>query len=314
MSGINISVIIATRHREEVLWVTVEKAIAAIALVPSTELIIVNDGDTELQVPTKFSPAIQLYQNPDRGVAYARNFGALKAKGNILFFIDDDMWINAQALHWINQNINNYPNAVFNLNWHYPPQLQTQLTKTKVGQYQLLAAYNTMWGRMVTGIKNEPTHGLYPFNFVMSGSLVISKNIFNRVGGYNTAMVFQGEDTDLTKKLHAHNIGMFCLFDVLLYHNQQDRFDVEALLQRVNSGFNSEFKAATQGHISARTNINYLYPKQLAFNFFCLSEKFWIWLLYKLPSTKMFTKINCKLLGMLCSLQLYKQWRLYKTA
>lgn len=311
---IEISIIIATRNREDVLYKTLEAANEAIKDVTNTEVIVVNDGDNELSSIVDTFSSIKFYKNPGRGVACARNFGTSKAIGSTLFFVDDDMWVNKQALHWISENIINDNEAVYNLNWHYPPQLNQQLNKTKVGQYLLSTGFNTMWGRMVTGQKKEPVNGKYLFNCIMSGSLVISKTIFNNAGGYNEAMIFQGEDTDLTIKLSQNNIKMFCVFDVLLFHNQQDRFDINAFLARVSNGFRSEFDAAKSGHISKRTTATYSTARRIIFSLFCLTENFWIACLNRLPNNTFFRPLNNKLIGMLSGMQLFKQWKLYKVS
>ena len=50
MRNIDISVIIATRNREQILWETVEKACRAIEN-KNAEVIVINDGDFPLKVP-----------------------------------------------------------------------------------------------------------------------------------------------------------------------------------------------------------------------------------------------------------------------
>ncbi len=310
----DISVIIATRNREQVLWLTLKKACEAVAETKNAEIIVVNDGDEILNIPDKFLQAVRFYKNPKRGVSSARNFGVSNAKGHILFFIDDDMWINTASLKWITDNIVTPKNAtaVYNINWHYPQLLTQKLHQTKIGQYQLRAAYNTMWGRMVTGIKNEPTAGLYPFNCIMSGSLVMSKTIFEKIGRYNEGMIFQGEDADLTEKINAKGVKIFCVFDVMLFHNQQDRFDINNFLARTSDGYASEFQAAKAGFITKRVKKKYEMPGVLFFYFFFVTEFFWIWLLNFLPNNVFCRPLNNKLIGMLSGLQHYKEWKKQK--
>jgi glycosyltransferase involved in cell wall biosynthesis len=311
MTTIDISVIIATRNREAVLWITLEKACLAIEGINNTEVIVVNDGDAEINVPEKFAHKIQFYKNPQRGVSYARNLGALKAKGNILFFVDDDMWINKASLEWISEFVIAKQNtsAVYNINWVYPPELNEKLVKTKIGQYLLRASYNTMWGRMETGGKQQPGRGLYPFNLIMSGSLVISKSIFERVGKYNEGMIFQGEDTDLGRRLNELAVKIYCVFDVTLFHNHQDRFEISGLLARVNDGYASEFKAAKAGFINENGSKSYHMPRIIIFEFFRLTEWVWIFLHKALPNWAFYRPVNNRIISYLWVLQHYKQWK-----
>jgi glycosyltransferase involved in cell wall biosynthesis len=311
MTTTDISVIIATRNRQAVLWITLDKACSAISNIKNAEVIVVNDGDGDLNVPERFADKIRFYKNPNRGVSYARNLGALKANGNILFFVDDDMWINAASLEWISEFVIAKQNdsAVYNINWVYPPELNEKLVKTKIGQYILRANYNTMFGRMETGGKQQPENGLYPFNLIMSGSLVISKSIFEKVGKYNENMIFQGEDTDLGRMLNQLAVKIYCVFDVTLFHNHQDRFEMTGLLGRVNDGYASEFKAAKAGFITTNGNKTYKIPRLIIFEFFRLTEWCWFFLHKTLPNWALFRPLNNRIISYLWVLQHYKQWK-----
>ena len=133
-----ISIIIATRDREEILWRSVEKAIAAMEN-KLAEIIIVNDGDKPLMSPPAFEGKIRCVDNPSKGVSSARNFGATMSKGSVFFFIDDDMWIIPDAIDWIANHFADDLNShsVYNLNWEYPPGLYAKLTSSKVGMFLL---------------------------------------------------------------------------------------------------------------------------------------------------------------------------------
>ncbi|HEY5464525.1 MAG TPA: glycosyltransferase family 2 protein [Hanamia sp.] len=309
MSKIDISIIIATRNREEILWKTVEKACEAIRN-KNAEIIVVNDGDSTINIPDQFLNRIIYFDNPKKGVSSARNFGANKGIGTIIFFIDDDMWINSEVIDWINLNLieNENEEAVYNMNWEYPPSLNEKLIKSKIGKYILAYSYNTMWGRMHQK-ENKPIGGLYSFNSIASCSLVLHKSIFNKTGGYNEAMIFQGEDIDLSNKLNAYSIPINCVFDVTLYHNHQDRLEIDSFLKRESHGFESEFKAVKSGFIKPNSHINYRSSKKIMFEIFCITEKFWIFFLKALPNQHFLIPINNKLIGSLGSLQRYKQWK-----
>lgn len=62
------------------------------------ELICVNDGSTDnsLEVLNEYSwrdPRIKIINQPNKGVAFARNIGIKKAAGEFLFFLDPDDWL-----------------------------------------------------------------------------------------------------------------------------------------------------------------------------------------------------------------------------
>ena len=305
----DISIIIATRNREKILLQTLKKACMAIENT-NAEIIVVNDGDIDLQLPKEFFDKLDIIKNPKRGVTSARNLGADKSKGSILFFVDDDMWINREVLDWINNFVIKSKNdeAVYNINWEYPYTLNDNLKRSKIGRYILKYNYHTMWGRMHQN-GNEPKNGLYHFNSIASCSLLMSKTIFQKIGGYNESMIFQGEDIDLAYKINELCIPVYCVFDVTLHHNHQDRLEIDSFLKRDFEGFESEFKAVKTGIIKPNSNISYKGVKKLLFEVFCRTEKIWILVLKILPNQKKISPLNNKIIGSLGALQRYKQWR-----
>ncbi|HXT83613.1 MAG TPA: glycosyltransferase [Verrucomicrobiae bacterium] len=304
-----ISIIIATRNRENILWETVEKACMVIEN-RNAEIIIVNDGDQPLKMPIEYRHKIRYFDNYKRGVSAARNYGVSKSTGTFLFFVDDDMWINKEAMQWITGQMKEEKNtkAVYNLNWEYPKSLQMKLSKTKVGNFILDASYNTMWGRMhERGAK--PTNGLYKFQHAASGSLVMHKDIFSLVGGYNESLIFQGEDIDLSARLNKLSIPIYCVFDVTMFHNHADRLDLPGYINRLSNGYRSQFLAEKTGLISV-TFKGYKTIKILLFEIFRVSENFWILLHKLIPNNKIFKPFINRLTGSLSSLQQYKQWKI----
>jgi len=306
---ITISIIIATRNREAILWETISKAVCAIENKPA-EIIVVNDGEAALNIPTIFLDKITCLDNPGLGVTTARNFGAANASGNTLFFVDDDMWINEAVINWILVHFKDRQNAacVYNINWEYPAGLMGMLSQTMIGRYLLSSNYNTMWGRMHQP-GAQPANGLYPFDKIASCSLVMHIDIFEKLGGYNEAMIFQGEDIDLSNKLNRLAIPIYAVFDTTLYHNHQDRLTIEHYLKRENSGYQSEFNAVKANLIQTTGTEIYGGTFKPFFEFFRVSEKYWISLLKHLPNRTFFNPVNNKLIGILAGLQRYKQWR-----
>lgn len=308
MNPIDISIIIATRNRESILWETTGKAVEAIEGKP-VEIIVVNDGDNDLAVPVPFLKKITCLTNTQRGVSSARNLGAFHAKGEVLFFIDDDMWINNSIINWINLHLieNKKTDAVYNINWKYPPSLEQKLKNNKIGKYILSAGYNTMWGRMHVEGK-VPASGLYAFNAISSCSMLLSKSLFNKIGGYDESILFQGEDTDFTNRINRLSIPIWCVFDTTLYHNHEDRIDLNGFLMRLSSGYNSEFAAVKSGIIPSCNNENYMGMKRFLFKFFQVSENVWRWICKIIPNWDSILPLNNKLIGILAGLQRYKAW------
>lgn len=311
MSDALITIIIATRNREAILWETVRKALMATDG-KNAEIIVVNDGDAALVPASDITNKIRCLNNPSKGVSAARNFGAANASGSILFFVDDDMWINASSVEWIEEFMNKEENihAVYNLNWQYPSELNAALKNTKIGRFLLSAAYHRMWGRMKqTGA--EPSKGLYQYNSIASCSLLMHRSLFDRIGGYRQEFIFQGEDIELSNRIQSLDIPIYAVFDVLLYHNHQDRMEIKGFLKRVESGYQSEFKAKAAGYLP-RIDQEFTGTKKAAFEIISITEPLWIFTYHILPNHSLFNKVNTRMVGLLSGLQKFKQWKLHK--
>ncbi len=304
-----ISIIIATRNREEILWETVAKACDAIAN-KNAEIIIINDGDIALTVPALLQTKVSHFTNPKKGVSSARNFGVQQAGGDLLFFIDDDMWINGAAIDWINKCFAEEENAgsVYFINWEYPPELNDKLKQSKVGRYIVGANYNTLWGKMQQQTA-QPASGLYKYDKLGSCSLVMTRAVFNKAGGYNEAIIFAGEDDDLANKFNQAGIPIYVVLDITLHHNHQDRLEINSFLKRIYDGAGSEYSALRSGNFKQPGKTKYKGINLLLFDLFCVTEKGWIQLHKLLPNLAFLQPLQNRLIGILGGLQKYKQWK-----
>lgn len=305
-----LSIIIATRHRETLLWETVQKAMDVLKLKPNkAELIIVNDGDNNLVPPADFENKLRIINNPNHSVAKARNLGVRHAIGQVLLFLDDDMWLTAKALEWILANLEKIETeqVVYNLNWEYPTELIEQLNQTKVGLYILAANYHSLWGRLHRS-DQIPNGGDLEIKGVGSCSLVLSKKLFNQIGGYNESLVFQGEDNDLGYRLTAQGVKIYACFDVLLYHNHADRTTLSGYLDREFNGYLSEAKGVKQGIL---TSASFSYSRVKALALTCMSpfRSLLFQIVENTPVKGFFTKFNNKLIGWLAAIQKFKAYK-----
>jgi glycosyltransferase involved in cell wall biosynthesis len=308
MHNIDISIIVATRNREQILWKSILKAAAAIEG-KHAEIIVINDGEPFSTVPVTDRGRVQYLDNGHKGVSAARNKGALHAKGDILFFIDDDMWINAEVIDWITVNLieNKKTGAVYNINWEYPQSLTKKLKESKVGRYILSSGYHTMWGRMHERGK-APQQGLYAYHSIGSCSLVMEKKLFMDIGMYSDLIIFQGEDIEFSNRLNRRGIPILAVFDLTLFHNQQDRLEIELFLKRLSHGYGSEFKAIKAGLIQPGDD-RYKGAKKIFFELFRISGKGWIVFHKLIPDHLFFKPLANKVTGLLAGLARYKEWR-----
>ena len=293
-----ISIVIPTYNRFDIIRETLDK-IMHLQSVAAFEIIVVNDGNP-LPFEIKHSD-VSIYKNPKRGAASARNFGASKAKYEILFFIDDDMWITKESIDSLQSLYENhfFQRSCVVLNWEYPADLQEKMKSEKIGRYLLSANYHTLEGRAKINVDHRQL--FFKVISIGSGSFAISKNVFNEIGGYNENITFQGEDIELSQALNRLGISIFLYTPVTCLHNQKDRLDLNGLLDREQRGYESQFK---NNRASAKIN------KIKLLVFICLMplEHIIEWLFQKVPNTPTFDRLNFRLTGILTSIVYYKAW------
>lgn len=293
-----ISIVIPTYNRFDIIRETLDK-IMHLQSVAAFEIIVVNDGNP-LPFEIKHSD-VSIYKNPKRGAASARNFGASKAKYEVLFFIDDDMWITKESIDSLQSLYENhfFQRSCVVLNWEYPADLQEKMKSEKIGRYLLSANYHTLEGRAKINVDHRQL--FFKVISIGSGSFAISKNVFNEIGGYNENITFQGEDIELSQALNRLGISIFLYTPVTCLHNQKDRLDLNGLLDRERRGYESQFK---NNRTSAKIN------KIKLLVFICLMplEHIIEWLFQKVPNTPTFDRLNFRLTGILTSIVYYKAW------
>jgi len=290
----NISIIVATKDRKDILLESTLQNIL-VARQFNCEYIVVNDGD-DLSFSTDLSDVL-LLNNQKKGVSKARNNGAAIATGKLLFFIDDDMWITPKTIETIIslQKDNHFNDAVVVMNWTYPEQLQNSLQYKKIGRYILRANYHTLEGR--SNKKIDYSQSLLSISGIGSGSFVIAKNLFEKIGGYSEQIIFQGEDIDMTQKITKQNIGILLSTPVTCFHNQKDRLDIKHFLLREENGYRSQVAV---GIVDMKISKIRIYGLLLPF-----TPLFRI--LFNLtPNTSFFDLITFRLIGILSSLTYVK--------
>lgn len=293
-----ISIIIPTFNREAVLKQTLDN-LKPLVEKYQIEIIIVNDGEALKDNYTDEN--IHVFKNPKKGVTAARNFGAAKAKSDILFFLDDDMWCNEEAIKAIlsfkERGLTN--TSCFLMNWEYPAELKEKLSKEKIGRYLLNANYHTLEGRLMEKIDN--TVEFMKRTSVGSGSFVLSKTIFNMLGGYEEKYQFQGEDIAISKKINELQIKILLFTPITCFHNQKDRLDIEGMMDRDYRGYYSQFLQHSNDAVNSSKTI--FYKALLIFRNLIIKG-------YDLiPNSPAYDKLTFRFLGLIGNLSKTKAYR-----
>jgi glycosyltransferase involved in cell wall biosynthesis len=178
------------------------------------EIIVINNASTDktAEVARSF-PGVRVIHEPEKGITHARQRGCAEASGDIIAYIDADTVISE---HWppgISNAFGNIPDLVCLsgpcIYYDFPPfrQFLTRL-------YWRFLAQPASW---FTGY------------LAIGGNLVVKKEALEKIGGFNRAINFYGEDTDVAKRLSK--VGKVVFRQDFYLHTSARRLHHEGFLK-----------------------------------------------------------------------------------
>lgn len=211
-----VSVLIPAYNEEKYIE-TVLKAILCQDY-PKVEILVIDNASTDKTFETaqKF-PTVHVLQEKKKGTNFALELGRKKARGEFIARIDADCipdkeWITRATSHFTNSNISSVTgpyeyydgDRLFKIFWHY---------------YQ----------RYVYSTINWMLQFLHKGALLVGGNSMMRASHLEKIGGFNTSIVFYGDDTDLAKKLSK--IGAVIFDKKLTMKSSARRFKKEGFLK-----------------------------------------------------------------------------------
>jgi len=171
-----------------------------------TEIVVVNNASTDgtREVALRY-PRVKLVDEPRKGLTHARQAGFLATTGTLVANVDADSrltpgWVD-RVLHAFRAN----PGlAAFS-----GPLLYYDLASHHRVAVHIF--YLTAWMTYATN-----RYILRVGSMVQGGNFVVSRAALERVGGFNLAIFFYGEDTDIARRLHDVGDVLFT-FDLKMF-------------------------------------------------------------------------------------------------
>lgn len=300
------SIIIPTKDRGSVFYQTLTAAYNAIKQLDA-EIIVINDSKTKLpEVPPSFLDKVRLLNNPNSGVASARNYGIKHAKGMWLILMDDDILISraniSEAIIFMEKQQNK--RICLNLNWMYPEEIMKDLNNSQFGRYLINFGFVSLEGKGWLAHTFREREKLQIIKNAASFFLVIEKQLFDEIGGYTESFSFSGfEDYDFAKKLTDNNIMCYILPECTVLHNESDRLDIRNWMARRYRAGITRRQAVNIGHPGLKLSHN-----KIKNNFYSLLIKISP-LLYKIleiiPNNKLFDSIYFKITNILLGTSIF---------
>ncbi len=212
-------------------------------LPPGTcEIIVVNNASTDRTrdvVLTYLHSGVKLIDEPRKGLTFARQAGFAASTGSLIANVDADSRLTP---HWVSNVLRTFADADAraHANLHTKPlaALSGPVIYYDLTPRQRLIVhvfYLTAW---ITYALNR--YVLRVGSMVQGGNFVTSRAALESIGGFNTAISFYGEDTDIARRLNAVGEVRFT-FDLKMFSSAR-RLKSEGILT-----------------MAARYSINYLW-------------------------------------------------------
>ncbi len=212
--SIPLSVIIPVYNDPEGLETTVESLLDQ--TVDDYEILVADNGSTDLTRKLAKAYAtrdrvIHVVEDEIQGSYAARNAGIAAARGEILCFIDADMWVDSTWLERVQERIRSDEADYLGCN-----------VEIVVDEETIFAEYNRENGFPVeTYIAEE--------NFAPTCCLVVRRSVIDAVGPFDKRLVSSG-DAEFGKRVHRAGYEQAFAGDITMYHPA--RSSLLSLLQK----------------------------------------------------------------------------------
>ncbi len=307
----NISIVIPTFKRYNILIKSL-KPISVLRSKYNIEVIVVNDDSTsEIELPDEFS-FVKVVKNPKNGVASARNLGVSISKNDWVLFLDDDIIITEQALLAISELGFKDEYKIHFPNWEYPEEMNEIIRNSVFGKYLTKASLTSFKGYLGHANKDHwKNDSIFEINSGASYFLLINKKIFESIGGYNEQFPFAGfEDYDLPKRLFNIGVRFFVVPNITVFHNEEDRLEIEKWLQRKYNGAITRKVAVNMGY--RELDPRFSETKKIVYSIIIPFIKIIKFILNYTRKFNSLDSLSFKLINLLEGIQFYRGFYLYK--
>jgi glycosyltransferase involved in cell wall biosynthesis len=188
-----VSVVIPCYNAERYICATIETVLAQAE--PDIEIIVVDDGskDRSVELVRAAFPGVRVVEQPNQGVAAARNHGLRVACGEWIAFVDaDDIWLPGKLAAQFAQLADAPGCRMSYAAWQVWPSDTPRPDATYLAELQQAAADRARW--------QGPSGWIYPELLldcvVWTSTVLAHRSLFDEIGGFDTTLRV-GEDYDL---------------------------------------------------------------------------------------------------------------------
>jgi GT2 family glycosyltransferase len=199
-----VSVVVCTHNGQR----TLDECLARLAglTYPDYEVIVVNDGSGDASAEIARRHSAILIQTEHRGLGHARNKGIEAARGEIVAFLDDDAYPDADWLHYVA--------ALLRANGH-----------AGVGGPNIPPEDDGFLAECVAAAPGGPIHVLVSdreAEHVPGCNMAFRKDVLEEVGGFDERFEAAGDDVDLCWRLQKANRTLGFSAGAVVMHRRRD--------------------------------------------------------------------------------------------
>ena len=191
--GVAISFVVPAYNEEKHLPRTLAAIISETKRAGCTaEVIVVNNASTDATGAVAASfPEVIVVNEPEKGLVQARRAGFLRASGQLIANVDADTIVTEGWLDRVLMEFRRRPRLVA-LSGPYIYYDVSKRTRAAVRAFYVMGYGFYMLNRFV----------LRSGSLLQGGNFVVRRVALEKIGGYNPAFSFYGEDTDLARRLN----------------------------------------------------------------------------------------------------------------
>lgn len=165
------------------------------------EVIVVNNASTDstAEVARSF-PGVIVVDESRKGLTFARQAGFERATGTLIANVDSDSRLTPGWLDQVFRTFTAEPQLLAlsgPVIYYGLPPLKAQLVRC----FYLLSYAVYVINRYILRVGS----------MVQGGNFVLTRHALELIGGFNTAIAFYGEDTDIAQRLNKHGAVRFTL-------------------------------------------------------------------------------------------------------
>jgi glycosyltransferase involved in cell wall biosynthesis len=163
------------------------------------EIVVVDNASTDRTAEIASSyPGVRVVREPRKGLSHARQAGYIASRGDLVACIDADSIL---PRGWIDRAVAAFERdrrlvALSGPYFYYDLSSFTQL-------------FVILWYLSAVVIMVVAQHVARRSAMMQGGNYVVRRSALERIGGYNTAVTFYGEETDLASRLVPMGIVRF---------------------------------------------------------------------------------------------------------